>query len=328
MFSENWVFDTRHLWDPPCIPVSFENWSFQYGIFYMRGFWFHCCPLLGAFQMCCLWGIPGAKVIGGTLRSDVRTIGDANVPIRHTNLSNASLFNPLSLTASSVQVFKELVLKDLLALKIPKQRGTSEFQTSLKQICKRNDIVICPADKGGNIVILDKSQYIEEMNRLIWSLYIYPLASNPTVRFRKQLSNLIDYGFEQGILNKKEKAHLIPTITKVPVIYYLPKIHKNPIQPPGHPIISGIDSVTARIAKCVDNFLQPLVVTTLAYLRDTTHVLNILNHYHWKEGCILIHQHIPPTWLRSSRVLSSTGFIFIFSTERFCYGAPAVRNKQ
>lgn len=36
-----------------------------------------------------------------------------NVPIRHTNLSNASLFNPPGPIAPSMQVFKEMVIKDL-----------------------------------------------------------------------------------------------------------------------------------------------------------------------------------------------------------------------
>lgn len=90
---------------------------------------------------------------------------------------------------------------------------------------------------------------------------------------------MIDRGLEQGILNKKEKAYLVPSAPRVPVMYFLPKIHKCLSKPPGRPIISGIDSVTARIGKYVDNFLQPLVTATPAYLRDTTRVINLL------EGC-------------------------------------------
>lgn len=98
---------------------------------------------------------------------------------------------------------------------------------------------------------------------------------------------LIDDGFQLGILNKKEKAYLVPSVLRVPVIYYLPKIHKNLSKPPGRPIISGIDSITARIGRYVDEFLQPLVTATPSYLRDTTQVINLLADCGWREGCIL-----------------------------------------
>lgn len=45
-----------------------------------------------------------------------------NVPIRHTNLSNASLFIPPGPIAPSIQVFKEMVIKDLIALKCPRNQ--------------------------------------------------------------------------------------------------------------------------------------------------------------------------------------------------------------
>lgn len=86
----------------------------------------------------------------------------------------------------------------------------------------------------------------------------------------------------QGILNKEESAYLIPTAPRVPVLYSLPKIHKSVSKPPGCPIISGIDFVTAWLGKYVDEFVQPLVVQTLSYLRDTTQVINLLKNVEWK----------------------------------------------
>lgn len=96
---------------------------------------------------------------------------------------------------------------------------------------------------------------------------MYLLASNPTAKFKRELKSLIDEGFRQEIVNKKEKAYLVPS---VPVMYYLQKIHKNLSKPPGRPIISGIDSVTARIGRYVDEFLQPLGIQSksLIYYRN------------------------------------------------------------
>lgn len=54
---------------------------------------------------------------------------------RHTKFSNASWFNPPGFVAPSVQVFKDMVLKDLEALKFLKLGAVCEFQQDLKQIC-------------------------------------------------------------------------------------------------------------------------------------------------------------------------------------------------
>lgn len=76
----------------------------------------------------------------------------------------------------------------------------------------------------------------------------------------------------------------MPSVPRVPVMYYLPKIHKNLLKPPGRPIISGIDSVTARIGRYVDDFLQPLVTATPSYLKDTTQVINLLGECEWRAA--------------------------------------------
>lgn len=51
----------------------------------------------------------------------------------------------------------------------------------------------------------------------------------------------------------------------------------NPLRPPGRPIINGIQSITLRLGEYVDKFIQPLVPQTRAYLRDTKHLIQILD---------------------------------------------------
>lgn len=81
----------------------------------------------------------------------------------------------------SVQIFKEMVVKDPVALKTPRFRSNNDFQLNLQQICARNDIVIRPADKGGGIVILNKGDNLEEINRLLSDNTTYTkLTNNPS----------------------------------------------------------------------------------------------------------------------------------------------------
>lgn len=67
------------------------------------------------------------------------------------------------------------------------------------------------------------------------------------------------------------------------MIYYLPKVHKNPSAPPGRPIVSGLGSLTARLGEYVDTFLQPLVVKLPSYLKDSTTVLNLVQMVEIKQ---------------------------------------------
>lgn len=82
-------------------------------------------------------------------------------------------------------------------------------------------------------------------------------------------------GRDIGILNKKEAKYLIPESTRIPVIYYLPKIHKRTEKPLGRSIISGMNSFFSRLGEYLDQFLKPLVLI-INELQNVTGVANCL----------------------------------------------------
>lgn len=90
--------------------------------------------------------------------------------------------------------------------------------------------MIHPADKGEGIVILDKINYEKEMYRILNEPNPYKeLPNNPTLSYKRKLQDIITKGYVCNILNR------------ILLIYYLPRIHKDPLHPPGWPIVSGID---------------------------------------------------------------------------------------
>ena len=94
------------------------------------------------------------------------------------------------------------------------------------------------------------------------------------------------------MLNSKEISlktaeYLILESPRTPNFYLLPKIHKNVIPPPGRPIVSANGCPSERISQFVDHFIQPLVKKLPSYLRDSTHLINLLKDLHLPKDAIL-----------------------------------------
>lgn len=67
----------------------------------------------------------------------------------------------------------------------------------------------------------------------------------------------------------------------------MPRIHKNPTCPPGRPIVSGINSITSRIGKYIDFYLQPIVSKTPSFLKDTSSTIKRLEEIQLQKGFIM-----------------------------------------
>lgn len=123
----------------------------------------------------------------------------------HTNLRNASTFNPPLANNNKVNLFRDLVLKELEEKKLP-PRQYMDGMEGVKTLCENKNLIIRPADKGGGIVLLNKSAYIEEMNNLLADPNTYEILSrDPTMIYKERLEKLVKRGFEEGIICKKEK---------------------------------------------------------------------------------------------------------------------------
>ena len=64
-------------------------------------------------------------------------------------------------------------------------------------------------------------------------------------------------------------------------------MHKDPLNPPGRPIVSGSGGTTEKISQLVDHFIGPLVPLSQSYIRDSTHLINILNKFTVQPGMLL-----------------------------------------
>ena len=92
---------------------------------------------------------------------------------------------------------------------------------------------------------------------------------------------------ERGQISQNTCNYLTTDIDRTQQFYPLPKIHKDPLNPPGRPIASGSGGPTEKISQLVDQFIGPLVPLSQSYIRESTHLINILNEFIVQPGMLL-----------------------------------------
>ena len=143
-------------------------------------------------------------------------------------------------------------------------------------------IRISKADKGGAVVVQDVSDYIAEADRQLGNTANYTvLRTDPTVKIAKVSNSLVDSLFQDGHIAKttKDWATLSPNLVRPQQFYHLPKVHKTLDNPPVRPIVSGSGGPTEHLSKLVDSWLQDMVVRLPSYVKDSTHVLNMIEEW-------------------------------------------------
>lgn len=122
-------------------------------------------------------------------------------------------------------------------------------------------IVIRPADKGGAIVVMNTTQYMDEANRQLSVPEHYELTPfDPVWSIKREVDTMVTEAGENGIINTTTKEFITRDYPRTPILHLLTKIHKSLIDPPGPPIMSGIGSILEPLSKLVDRYLQPLYV--------------------------------------------------------------------
>ncbi|CAJ0966902.1 unnamed protein product [Ranitomeya imitator] len=156
---------------------------------------------------------------------------------------------------------------------------TLRERQSLQSLKSDSSLVIKPANKGGAIVIMDKSDYLKEIMRQLDNTTIYrKLDSNPTQSIRNRISAILREYTTLGVLDLKTCNYLTNDHPVTPVFYTLPKIHKNLEHPPGRPIVAATNSILSPIAMFLEKILTPHIQSTKSFLLDIGAFLEVIQN--------------------------------------------------
>ena len=165
-------------------------------------------------------------------------------------------------------------------------------RTAIKDLkCMVSDrtIRISSADKGGAIVVQDTTDYIKEAERQLSDTTFYSkIDTDPTVNIAKCSNKIVNELHDNGYIDDHTHrwAFTDPRDVRTHIYHHLPKIHKSLTDPPGRPIISGINGPTEKLSKLIDYWLQNYVSVLPSYIKDTTHMLQTIQDWNLKNGRI------------------------------------------
>jgi peptide-methionine (R)-S-oxide reductase len=157
----------------------------------------------------------------------------------------------------------------------------------LKQLVAERTLRISSADKGGAVVVQDTEAYVKEAHRQLNNeLHYQKVKQNRTTQIAKSSNALVDKLKSNDCIDESTARWALMDISLVRThqFYMLPKIHKSVIDPPGRPIVSGVNGPTENLSKLVDHWLQRYVMDLPSYIKDTTDMLQTLQRWNLEMG--------------------------------------------
>ena len=213
----------------------------------------------------------------------------SGIPSEHKSFKLKSAFNTVG--PFQLETMFHSIEQDLHRQKYREPRKKNlqkEGYKAIKSLWPNADIIIKLADKDSAIVILDKQSYINEGERQLHNNQIYGEAETDLTGQVIHIINLhVNNVLQRGQISQNTCNYLTTDIDKTQQFYLLPKIHKDLHNPPGRPIFSGSGQPPEKISQFVDHFIGPLVLLPNSYIRDSTHLINILNKFNMPPGMLL-----------------------------------------
>lgn len=164
----------------------------------------------------------------------------------------------------------------------PKQNFTRTERETLKNLKNDTRITILPADKGNATVVLNTEDYHQKVHELLEDNTYKSIRKNPTKSIERKIATAI----KNSSIPDEQKKKLIPSESRTPQLYCLPKIHKpdNPLRP----IVSAFGSPTHALARHLADILKTMVGKTDHHIINSSHFIDKLKDLRVDERDILV----------------------------------------
>ena len=173
-----------------------------------------------------------------------------------------------------------------IARQRPKATNLSKYQyTCLQHLRRDKTIIVLMADKNLGPVVMERSTYIKNMlhEHLLDAKSTYQRVNESTAyscmkavhtRICKLVNDAVS-GHDKDYFNRKITGSDVEDF-RLPIMYGMPKLHKNKIPCPFRPVISQCGSLLGVVSVWLDYILAPLIKFVRSYIKDSSDVINRL----------------------------------------------------
>ncbi|XP_067629484.1 uncharacterized protein [Eurosta solidaginis] len=135
-------------------------------------------------------------------------------------------------------------------------------------LSKNKNIRVLSSDKGNQTVAMNVNDYENKMNDILKDLTMYRIQrQDPTARLQSKNNNIVDKIYRMNVITKVEKNKLTTTTALPPLIYGLPKTHKQGT--PLRPICSAVGSPAHNLCKYIADILKNVTVNSSYNIKNT-----------------------------------------------------------
>ncbi|CAJ0929357.1 unnamed protein product [Ranitomeya imitator] len=211
-------------------------------------------------------------------------VGQSLLDLHGLGLRSPSSFMPPK-SSPPIETFISLVERDICCFHRDLHQGNFHFYSNmspaeklaLEQLSADKTLMVKAADKGGAIVIMDRTDYLEEAYKQLNDPDVYKVTShNPLNSIAQKIRTLLEFHEQEGTIDNRLRTFLVKTDPITPIFYLLPKIHKQLFKPPGRPIVALTDSILSPPAIVLEKILTPLVKATSSFILDTNNFLELI----------------------------------------------------
>lgn len=125
---------------------------------------------------------------------------------------------------------------------------------------------------------MNYEDYVSESTRILNDVEYYERISyDPFKEIEIKSNELLNEAREKKVIGQEELKFIKIHNHTQPHFYHFPKIYKSIKNPPGRPIISGINSITCNMSHYLDLYLQEYVRKLPSYVKDSDKVIRSLD---------------------------------------------------
>ena len=213
---------------------------------------------------------------------------DSRPPTAKHPFKPKSTWIPPRASNSKLEEYITAITEDCPQVRSLKSNLSEKEHLALQRVSRDKSLIIKKADKGSCIVVQDRTTYSSEGKTHLADTSTYkPLPADPTACITNKIKQLVDSMHDSGYIDKYTHAFLCPPEkVRTQRMYFLKKLHKTP-----HgirPIVSGCSGPTERVSAFLDHIIKPLVPTTPSYIKDSSHIIALLECTNVPQDALLV----------------------------------------